>query len=380
MGEKRIYLSAPHMSGHEQDYIKEAFDTNWIAPLGPNVDAFEQALVEYSGAKAAAALSAGTAAIHLAFILLDVKPGDTVFCSSLTFSASANPICYQGATPVFIDCDEDTWTMSPTALERAFQAAEAEGKLPKAVIVVNLYGQSCDMEPILEISKCYNVPVVEDAAESLGSTYKGRKCGTWGKFGIYSFNGNKIITTSGGGMLIGDDKELIEKARFYATQSREPARYYQHEKLGYNYRMSNIVAGIGRAQIKILNDRVKRKREVFAKYKKELAGLKGLSFMEDASYGVSNKWLTVIRIDPNTSPVKPLDIMEKLEKENIESRPVWKPMHLQPVFARCNFYAKEDGMDVSKMLFEQGVCMPSGTQMTEEEQDRVIEIVKGLWK
>lgn len=380
MGEKRIYLSAPHMSGHEQDYIKEAFDTNWIAPLGPNVDAFEQAMVEYSGAKAAAALSAGTAAIHLAFILLDVKPGDTVFCSSLTFSASANPICYQGATPVFIDCDEDTWTMSPAALERAFQAAEAEGKLPKAVIVVNLYGQSCDMEPILEIANRYNVPVVEDAAESLGSTYKGRKCGTWGKLGIYSFNGNKIITTSGGGMLIGDDKELIEKARFYATQSREPARYYQHEKLGYNYRMSNIVAGIGRAQMKILNDRVARKREIFAKYKNELAGLEGVSFMEDASYGFSNKWLTVIRIDSKISPVKPLEIMETLEKENIESRPVWKPMHLQPVFARCNFYAKEEGQDISKMLFEQGVCMPSGTQMTETEQDRVIDIIKGLWK
>ncbi|HAS91463.1 MAG TPA: pyridoxal phosphate-dependent aminotransferase [Clostridiales bacterium] len=380
MGEKRIYLSAPHMSGHEQDYIKEAFETNWIAPLGPNVDAFEQAMVEYSGAKAAAALSAGTAAIHLAFILLDVKPGDTVFCSSLTFSASANPICYQGATPVFIDCDEDTWTMSPAALERAFQDAEAKGKLPKAVIVVNLYGQSCDMEPIIAIADRYNVPVVEDAAESLGSTYKGKKCGTLGKLGIYSFNGNKIITTSGGGMLIGDDKELIEKARFYATQSREPARYYQHEKLGYNYRMSNIVAGIGRAQIKILNDRVARKREVFARYKKELAGLDGLTFMEDADYGVSNKWLTVIRIDPKMSPVKPLDIMETLEKENIESRPVWKPMHLQPVFARCNFYAKEDGQDISKMLFEQGVCMPSGTQMTAAEQDRVIEIVKGLWK
>lgn len=380
MGEKRIYLSAPHMSGHEQDYIKEAFETNWIAPLGPNVDAFEQAMVDYSGTGAAAALSAGTAAIHLAFILLDVKPGDTVFCSSLTFSASANPICYQGATPVFIDSDEDTWTMSPAALERAFQDAEAKGKLPKAVIVVNLYGQSCDMEPIIEIAGRYNVPVVEDAAESLGATYKGKKSGTLGKFGIYSFNGNKIITTSGGGMLIGDDEELIEKARFYATQSREPARYYQHKKVGYNYRMSNIVAGIGRAQIKVLKDRVARKREVFAKYKNELADLKGLSFMEDAAYGTSNKWLTVIRIDPKISPVKPLEIMETLEKENIESRPVWKPMHLQPVFARCNFYAKEDGMDISKMLFEQGVCMPSGTQMTIAEQDRVIEIVKGLWK
>lgn len=379
MGEKRIYLSAPHMSGHEQDFIREAFETNWIAPLGPNVDAFEQAMVDYSGTGAAAALSAGTAAIHLAFILLDVKPGDTVFCSSLTFSASANPICYQGATPVFIDSDEDTWTMSPAALERAFQDAEAKGKLPKAVIVVNLYGQSCDMEPIIEIAGRYNVPVVEDAAESLGATYKGKKSGTLGKFGIYSFNGNKIITTSGGGMLIGDDEELIEKARFYATQSREPARYYQHKKVGYNYRMSNIVAGIGRAQIKVLKDRVARKREVFAKYKKELSDLQGLSFMEDASYGTSNKWLTVIRIDPKISPVKPLEIMEKLEKENIESRPVWKPMHLQPVFARCNFYAKEDGQDISKMLFEQGVCMPSGTQMTEAEQDRVIEVVKGLW-
>lgn len=388
MGEKRIYLSAPHMSGHEQDYIKEAFETNWIAPLGPNVDAFEQAMVDYSGTGAAAALSAGTAAIHLAFILLDVKPGDTVFCSSLTFSASANPICYQGATPVFIDSDEDTWTMSPAALERAFQDAEAKGKLPKAVIVVNLYGQSCDMERIIEIAGRYNVPVVEDAAESLGSTYKSKKSGTLGKFGIYSFNGNKIITTSGGGMLIGDDEELIEKARFYATQSREPARYYQHKKVGYNYRMSNIVAGIGRAQIKVLKDRVARKREVFAKYKKELSGLQGLSFMEDAAYGTSNKWLTVIRIDPKISPVKPLEIMETLEKENIESRPVWKPMHMQPIYrtspfitvegngrGRTNAYIKGSGIDVGADIFRRGLCLPSDNKMKPEEQDVIIDII-----
>lgn len=379
MANKRIYLSAPHMSGQEESYIHKAFQTNWIAPLGPNVDRFEEAMKCYTKINDAVALSAGTAAIHLALILLDVQAGDTVFCSSLTFSASANPILYQGANPIFIDSDEDTWNMSPLALQTAFEEAVKSNHLPKALIVVNLYGQSADMDAITKITEQYGVPVIEDAAESLGTTYKGQKSGTLGKFGIYSFNGNKIITTSGGGMLISNDAAAIQKARFYATQAREPARHYQHEKIGYNYRMSNIVAGIGRAQMQVLDERVAKKREIFAKYKSSLKNLAGLTFMEDVNYGKSNKWLTVIRLEPKESPVMPLMIMEALEKENIESRPVWKPMHLQPVFKDAKYYPHPNG-SVSHKLFVEGVCLPSGTGMGEEEHSRVIEIIQGLWE
>ena len=294
---KRIFLSSPHMSGNEQIYINDAFDTNWIAPLGPNVDAFEKEIASYVGVEDAAALSSGTAAIHLALRLLDVRTGDKVFCSSLTFIASANPISYEGAEPVFIDSEPETWNMSPLALEHALADAKREGQLPKAVIVVNLYGQNAKMDEILSVCNEYEVPIIEDAAESLGSTYKGKASGTFGKFGIYSFNGNKIITTSGGGMLVSNDVEALKKARFLATQARDPAPHYQHSQFGYNYRMSNILAGVGRAQLEVLNDRVESRRLVFERYQHELANIPGIHFMPESANTRSNRWLTTLTID-----------------------------------------------------------------------------------
>jgi pyridoxal phosphate-dependent aminotransferase EpsN len=370
----RIYLSAPHMSGNEQKYINEAFATNWIAPLGPNVDAFEKELAEYVGTKGAAAVSSGTAAIHLALRLLDVKKDDRVFCSSLTFIASANPILYQGAEPVFIDSEPDTWNMSPIALERAFEEAKREGQLPKAVIVVNLYGQSAKMDEILAICNKYNVPVIEDAAESLGSTYKGKKSGTFGKFGIYSFNGNKIITTSGGGMLVSDDVEALQKARFLATQARDPAPHYQHSQVGYNYRMSNILAGIGRAQLEVLDDRVKARRAIFDRYVQALGDIDGIHFMPELEGTMSNRWLTTLTIDQQKLGVTPMDIINALAEENIEARPVWKPLHMQPVFEGIKYYSHHENWSVSEELFANGICLPSGSNMTEEEQNRVIDV------
>lgn len=371
----RIYLSPPHMSGNEQKYINEAFETNWIAPLGPNVDAFEKELAEYVGSKGAAAVSSGTAAIHLALRLLDVQQGDKVFCSSLTFIASANPILYQGAEPVFIDSEPDTWNMSPLALERAMEQAKKEGKLPKAVVVVNLYGQSAKMDEILAICNHYQVPVVEDAAESLGSTYKGKKSGTFGKFGIYSFNGNKIITTSGGGMLVSDDVEALQKARFLATQARDPAPHYQHSQIGYNYRMSNIVAGIGRAQLEVLDERVKARRAIFDRYVQALGDIEGIHFMPELEGTMSNRWLTTLTIDQQALGVTPMDIINALAEENIESRPVWKPLHLQPVFNGVTYYSHQEGWSVSDELFANGICLPSGSSMTVEEQNRVIDVI-----
>jgi pyridoxal phosphate-dependent aminotransferase EpsN len=370
----RIFLSPPHMSGNEQKYINEAFETNWIAPLGPNVDAFEKELAEYVGSKGAAAVSSGTAAIHLALRLLDVQQGDKIFCSSLTFIASANPILYQGAEPVFIDSEPDTWNMSPLALERAMEEAKREGKLPKAVIVVNLYGQSAKMDEILAICNHYQVPVVEDAAESLGSTYKGKKSGTFGKFGIYSFNGNKIITTSGGGMLVSDDVEALQKARFLATQARDPAPHYQHSQVGYNYRMSNIVAGIGRAQLEVLDERVKARRAIFDRYVQALGDIEGVHFMPELEGTMSNRWLTTLTIDRQTLGVTPMDIINTLAEENIEARPVWKPLHLQPVFDGVTYYPHQEGWSVSDELFANGICLPSGSSMTVEEQNRVIDV------
>ena len=370
----RIFLSPPHMSGNEQKYINEAFETNWIAPLGPNVDAFEKELAEYIGSKGAAAVSSGTAAIHLALRLLDVQQGDSVFCSSLTFIASANPILYQGAEPVFIDSEPDTWNMSPLALERAMEAAKKEGKLPKAVVVVNLYGQSAKMDEILAICNHYQVPVVEDAAESLGSTYKGKKSGTFGKFGIYSFNGNKIITTSGGGMLVSDDVEALQKARFLATQARDPAPHYQHSQVGYNYRMSNIVAGIGRAQLEVLDERVKARRAIFDRYVQALGDIEGIHFMPELEGTMSNRWLTTLTIDQQALGMTPMDIINALAAENIEARPVWKPLHLQPLFDGVQYYPHEEGWSVSDELFANGICLPSGSSMTAEEQNRVIEV------
>ena len=374
--EKRIFLSSPHMSEeeYEKQYIKEAFDTNWIAPLGENVNKFEEELANYVGSKNAAALSAGTAAIHMAFKALDVKKDDIVFCSSLTFSATANPIIYQNAIPVFIDSEKETWNMDPKALEKAFEKYPN----PKAVIVVHLYGTPAKIDEIKEICDKHNVPLVEDAAESLGAAYKGKQTGTFGKYGIYSFNGNKIITTSGGGMLVSDDEERIEKVRFWVTQSREKVRHYEHKEIGYNYRMSNIVAGIGRGQLKVLDKRIEQKTNIYYTYKegfKDIDDIKMQSIPEDSK---PNHWLSVITLNKN-SKVKPLDIMESLEKENIESRPVWKPMHIQPVFKKYDFIKIEE-KPISEDLFERGVCLPSDTKMTEEEQKKVIDIIKNLWK
>jgi dTDP-4-amino-4,6-dideoxygalactose transaminase len=370
MSNNKIYLSSPHMSdeGYEMEYIKEAFDTNWIAPLGKNVDGFEKELAEKVGAKSAAALSSGTAAIHLALKAAGVGAGDIVFCQSLTFSATANPIIYQNAIPVFIDSDYETWNMSPTALEEAF------GKYPnvKAVIVVHLYGLSADMDKIVELCKRHNVTLIEDAAESLGTYYKGRHTGTFGEYGIFSFNGNKIITTSGGGMLVSDNDESISKVRFWATQSREPARHYQHNELGYNYRMSNVVAGIGRGQLKVLDKRVDKKKYIFEFYGRELGDLKGVKMMPINEWNAPNYWLSCMTL---SGEIRPLDIMLALEKENIESRPVWKPMHMQPVFAEHDFV----GNGVSENIFENGVCLPSDTKMTDEDLERICSIIKGLW-
>ncbi|AQQ55146.1 aminotransferase DegT [Planococcus lenghuensis] len=367
----RIYLSSPHMSdeGYEMEYVKEAFDTNWIAPLGMNVNGFEKELALKVGTKAAAALSSGTAALHLALKAAGVGAGDIVFCQSLTFSATANPIIYQNAIPVFIDSDYETWNMCPEALEEAFI------KYPevKAVIVVHLYGLSADLDRIMGICKRYNVTLIEDAAESLGTTYKGKQTGTFGDYGIYSFNGNKIITTSGGGMLISNDEERIAKARFWAMQSRDPAPHYQHSELGYNYRMSNVVAGIGRGQLKVLDQRVEKKRAIFEFYQQELSHLEGLSFMPTNEWNRPNYWLSTLTLK---GKVQPIDVMNALETENIESRPIWKPMHKQPYFERYDFV----GSNVSERLFETGVCLPSDTKVKDEELGRVVKIIRGLWK
>jgi len=369
---KRIYLSSPHMSdeGYEMQYIREAFETNWIAPLGPNVTVFEKELASKIGAKYAAALVSGTAAIHLALKAAGVGQGDIVFCSSLTFSATANPIIYLNAVPVFIDSDYETWNICPEALEDAFH--KYENKV-KAVVVVHLYGLAADMDRIMKICSRYNATIIEDAAESLGTYYKGKHTGTFGKFGVFSFNGNKIITTSGGGMIVSDDEERIKKVRFWSTQSRDQARHYQHSELGFNYRMSNIVAGIGRGQLKVLDQRLAKKKYIFEFYKKELCRLEGISFMPINDWNEPNYWLSVMTLN---GKVKPVDVMEALEKENIESRPVWKPMHMQPFFAGYDYI----GGDVSQKLFENGVCLPSDTKMTDGDLERICGIIKSLWK
>lgn len=376
MVQSKIYLSPPHMSGNELKYIQEAFETNWIAPLGPNVDAFEKEIASYVGAKEAVALSSGTAAIHLALSLLSVERGDTVFCSSLTFVASANPIVYQGAVPVFIDSEPETWNMSPVALERAMHDAYLHGKLPKAVIIVNLYGQSAKMDELLEICNKYDVPIIEDAAESLGSTYKGKPSGTFGMFGVYSFNGNKIITTSGGGVLVSDDVEALKKARFLATQARDTAPFYQHSQMGYNYRLSNILAGIGRAQLEVLNNRIENKRKLFTRYVDELAGLPGISFMPELLDTFSNRWLTVMTVDEGITGISVVDLLRNMELENIEARHVWKPLHLQPLFKDHLYYPHNEKESISEKLFATGVCLPSGTRMSEVDLQRVIGCIK----
>ncbi|WP_336046134.1 aminotransferase class I/II-fold pyridoxal phosphate-dependent enzyme [Solibacillus ferritrahens] len=377
---KRILLSSPHMGGTEQKYIQEAFDTNWIAPLGANVDGFENELAEYVGIKAASATSSGTGAIHLALDLLGVKADDVVFCSTLTFIASANPILYLGAKPVFIDSEPTTWNMSPQALATALQEAATDGKLPKAVIVVNLYGQSARMDEIIQLCKQYDVPVIEDAAESLGSLYKGKKSGTFGHFGIYSFNGNKIITTSGGGMLVSDDETLIARSRFLATQARDTAKHYQHSVVGYNYRMSNIVAGIGRGQLEILDERIAQKRAIFERYAAAFKEIDGIDMMPELEGSFSNRWLSTMTLVPEKISLSPYALMDQLDEANIESRPVWKPLHMQPLFVGCKFYPHTADEVVSERLFATGICLPSDSKMSIEEQQHVIKIIKNALK
>jgi dTDP-4-amino-4,6-dideoxygalactose transaminase len=377
--DEQILLSTPHMGEREREFVEEAFRTNWIAPLGPNVDAFERELAELVGVKHAAAVSSGTAAIHLALVLLGVGLGDTVFCSSFTFAASANPIVYQGAEPVFIDSEPESWNMSPSALEDAFLDAKANNRMPRAVIVVNLYGQSADFDPIVEICQRYGVPIVEDAAESLGATYKGSQSGTFGTLGVFSFNGNKIITTSGGGMLVSDDEALIVRARFLATQAREPALHYEHQVIGYNYRMSNILAGVGRGQLCVLGQRVEARREVFERYQAELKNYSVFEWMPEPAWSRSNRWLSACTVDTDALGMDVQQLIRRLASERIEARPVWKPMQLQPVFAQCRYFPHE-GQSVSQRLFETGICLPSGSNMSEEQQERVISTLGNLLK
>jgi dTDP-4-amino-4,6-dideoxygalactose transaminase len=370
----QILLSTPHMGETERQFVEEAFKTNWIAPLGPNVDAFERELADMLGVRHAAALSSGTAALHLGLRLLGVGAGDKVFCSTLTFAASANPIVYQGAEPVFIDSDLESWNMSPHALQRAFETASREGWMPKAVIIVCLYGQSADMDPLLALCQYYNVPVLEDAAESLGATYKGKASGTFGRLAAYSFNGNKIITTSGGGMLVSDDPDLIDKARFLSTQARDPAPHYQHSEIGFNYRMSNILAGVGRGQLSVLRSRVEARRQIFQTYRQSLSEIDCITWMPEPTWSYSTHWLTTCTITPRKG-VNRHTLIQHLASELIEARPIWKPMHLQPVFKDCRYFA-HSGSSVSDLLFEQGLCLPSGSNMSEGDVKRVVEVIR----
>ena len=383
----RIWLSLAHMSGREQEFIQEAFDTNWVVPLGPNVNAFEKSLRDFliengelkieNEGKRVVALSAGTAALHLGLILLGVEEGDEVICQSFTFSASANPIVYLGAKPVFVDSERETWNMDPVLLEEAIKdRLEKTGRLPKAIIPVHLYGMPGKLDEILEIANRYEIPVLEDSAEALGSEYKGKKCGTFGEYGVLSFNGNKMITTSGGGALVCPNEERAKRALFYATQAREQAPHYQHEKIGYNYRMSNICAGIGRGQMFVLDEHVARRRAIHDLYVKLLAGLKGVKVMcqpEGEGFN-SNYWLTCITVEPEEAGFTREDVRLALDGENIESRPLWKPMHLQPVFKDAPFY----GNGTSERLFEIGLCLPSGPTLTDEDVERVVKVIYDL--
>jgi pyridoxal phosphate-dependent aminotransferase EpsN len=369
---KRIYLSPPHMSGLELKYIKEAFKTNWIAPLGPNVDAFEKEVCDYAGIKYGLALSSGTAAIHLALKYLGVDQGDYVFCSNFTFIGSCNPIMYERAIPVFIGSEAESWNMSPLALEKAFHWAKKESKMPKAVIITDLYGQSADYEKLLPICNHYKVPVIEDSAEALGATYRDRKCGTFGYINIFSFNGNKIITTSGGGMAVTDDEDAIKKMRFWSTQAREPEIHYEHKEIGYNYRMSNICAGIGRGQIKVIDKRIREKKRVRENYEEGLKDLP-INFMPVFEKGSPNYWLTVITIEKGYE-VTPKDIILALEKENIESRPVWKPMHMQQIFKDYMVFS-HDYTFPEEEFFKRGLCLPSGSAISNKELNNIIRFI-----
>ncbi len=374
MNKKKIWLSSPHMGGEEMKFVQEAFETNWIAPIGPHVDAFEKELAEFNGIEHCAVLSSGTAAIHLALIVLGVNEGDEVLCSSFTFSGSCNPVRYVGATPVFIDSEEETWNMDPDLLDEGIQdRIKKTGKKPKAIILVHLYGMAARMNELMAIARRYGIPVIEDAAEALGSKYNERYLGTFGDLGIFSFNGNKIITTSGGGALVSRNPEWIKKARFLSTQARDPAPHYQHSSIGYNYRMSNVLAGIGRGQLKVLKQRVDQRRANFEYYQKELRPIRAISFQGEPSGVRSNRWLTTVQVsDPKVSRET---IRLALEKENIESRPLWKPMHLQPVFSGCPAYTN----GVSEKLFNDGLCLPSGSNLLKEDLESVVEVFKSLF-
>jgi dTDP-4-amino-4,6-dideoxygalactose transaminase len=375
MTKPKIWLSSPHMCGKEFEYVKDAFDTNWIAPLGPHVDGFEKDLCDFTQSENAAALSAGTAAIHLALILLDVKAGDEVICQSFTFSASANPIVYQGAIPIFIDSEEETWNMCPIQLRNAIEDRISKGKKPKAIIPVHLYGMPAKMSEINAIANEFGIPIIEDAAEGLGSKINEKACGTFGNLGVLSFNGNKIITTSGGGALISNNEEYIKKARFLATQARDAAPHYQHSQIGYNYRMSNVCAAIGRGQMTVLQDRINQRRLNFELYEKHLGGISGITFLKEPLGYYSNRWLSTILVDPSkTNGITREDIRLALEKENIESRPLWKPMHMQPIFEQYPYY----GTNVSEKLFDQGLCLPSGSNLSSTEHQLVVKIIRNI--
>jgi len=365
---KKIYLSPPHLNGEEIDFIKDAIDSNWIAPLGPHVDAFESEVADYVGVKQAAALSSGTAALHLALEMLGVQKGDHVFCSDLTFVASANAIRYLNAIPVFIDAEPTSWNMSPSALEKAFESV-----LPKAVIVTDIYGQSADYKLIAEICDKHQTPIIEDAAESLGAEYNRKKCGSFGEMAILSFNGNKIITTSGGGMLLTDRSEFVLKAKKLSTQSREEALHYEHAQVGYNYRLSNILAALGRAQLKSLDQYVEKRREIFNYYYNNLKNVEGIRFMPEIENGKSTRWLSVVLME-NINHDKIEDIIRSFSEENIEVRPIWKPMHLQPVFEDASFYYNSQ-KPISASLFEHGLCLPSGSDLSKNDLNRIIELL-----
>ena len=372
MEDKKIWLSSPHMGGQEQKYIQEAFDTNWIAPLGANVNAFEKMISDYTGAKHTAALVSGTAAIHLALILLQIEKGDIVLCQSMTFSASANPIIYQGATPVFIDEEKESWNMSPRHLERAILDLKSQNSRPKAIIAVHLYGNPAKMEEINRLARVHAIPVIEDAAEALGSRYVGQPCGNLGDFGVLSFNGNKIITTSGGGALLANDHSLIERAKFLATQARDPAPHYQHSTIGYNYRLSNVLAGIGRGQMEVLPLRIQQRRANFERYRKYFEKWRqrgfDIEFQEELPNAFSNRWLSCILIDPVKNRGLTREALRtSLAAQNIDARPLWKPMHLQPVFEQYSYYGEGTG----EYLFDNGLCLPSGSNLSEEDFARI---------
>ena len=373
---KRIFLSAPHMGGEELNFVQEAFASNYIAPVGPQLDAFEQEFAEMVGARYAAAVSAGTAALHLLLRYVGVRSGDEVICSTFTFVASVNPIKYQGGAPIFIDSDYGSWNMDPELLTMELEKRVMEDRLPKAVVLVHLYGQPADIDPIKEVCDKYKVPLIEDAAEALGAEYKGKAPGTFGLAGFYSFNGNKIITTSGGGMIVSDNKELIKKVKFWATQGRDNAVHYEHSEIGYNYRMSNVLAAIGRGQLRVLSERVATKRKIFDQYRERLGDLPGVSCMPEPDFARSTRWLTCLTIDPDQAGLDRDVVLRELEKNNIEARPTWKPMHMQPLYKGYRVV----GGHVAEDIFKHGLCLPSGTSMTEEDLTRVITVVRSCWE